>query len=702
MGLKQDIVVVNQFSTKTASGGGTRGGTPGSYVMRYMARTGATEDMAPVRLEDNDVFIYKYMARKEATERLDSLPRLKRAMDDVKGLGGVAFGCTGRYDEGDVSMSDRKIRKVSKDIQKYFEDGKTVLKTVVSFDTDYLRRVGVIPKDFEPEVRGDFRGNIDQMKLRVAMMDGMKKLGRRFDDLEWCGVVQVDTMHVHCHLCMVDKGEGRLNDKGFQRGKLFESDKRALRRGIDMSLDEMQPIKMLSSGVAYDRRNARCFIKKFTHEVMANRSLPQFLIACLPDDRNLWRASTHRKEMQKPNAIVREYVEEVLALPDSGYDKALRDIESYAKERAGREDLTGQEYRQLLRNGRERLIDDCMNGVYAVLKDIPRDELRTRTPMLDVMSMEYTQMANEAVSDPMIEFGFKLRSYSSRLNHHKKERSKYREAVKTYDEAKEQNQVAPESAALRNFYFIEEEYNAKLMSKYQHFLAFLPPEESYKESFDELMDYRHKVNQMRSMVSDRSMRRRSPESAEEYGRRVYELSGGRFAVTEPSVLTGRLEDMMRSYASKVDDFKAEIAGDGLSFDERQMEIKKRPAHEFNEVKALDLHHLSYDFPYDVDVSLVNINAFVDMANRRYDAYMGAEAYLKGTGQEDHLQDLPGKDVRLMKEMADSLSVTHTVKTMKQAPTGRQRGVRTVSLDKDFMADMKLAVRTAVASVDYTG
>ena len=186
MGLKQDIVVVNEFSMKTGSKGGTRGGTPGDYVLRYMARKGATEELTPVRLEDQDAYVTRYMARREATETFDTVSGVKQGMRSAQGLGGVAFGSTGRDDPGDMSMSDRKIRRVSKDIQRQFDEGKTVLKTVLSFDTEYLRRMGVVDAGFEPRNRGDFRGNIDQMKLRLAVMDGMRKLGRKFDDLEGC------------------------------------------------------------------------------------------------------------------------------------------------------------------------------------------------------------------------------------------------------------------------------------------------------------------------------------------------------------------------------------------------------------------------------------------------------------------------------------------------------------------------------------
>lgn len=40
MGLKQSIVVKNQFTVKTGDSGGRRGTTPGRYVTRYMARKG--------------------------------------------------------------------------------------------------------------------------------------------------------------------------------------------------------------------------------------------------------------------------------------------------------------------------------------------------------------------------------------------------------------------------------------------------------------------------------------------------------------------------------------------------------------------------------------------------------------------------------------------------------------------------------------
>lgn len=701
MGLKQDIVVVSEFSVKTPSGG-TRGGTPGQYVERYMARGDAVEDLTPVRLDDPDLYVTRYMARKDATEKYDSVGRIKAGMRDAQKLGGIAFGSSGKYDDGDVSMSHRKVKRVSKDIQKQFEAGKTVMKTVLSFDLSYLKRMGIVEPDFEPQRRGDYRGNVDQLKLRLAIIDGMKKMGKRFDDLEWVGVIQVDTMHVHCHLCMVDKGQGRQMGNGEQKGKLDETDKRTLRRSIDMNLDEMSPVKMLASNVAYDRRNARCFIKKFTHAVMERNGTSQLLLACLPDDKNVWRAGTHRREMKKANAIVREYVEAVLAQPDSGYKEALREIESYALTRQSREGLKGAEFRKLISQGRERLITDCMNGVYAVLSTIPSYEKNVTTPMLDVMSMEYTEMA-EATSDPMIEFGFKLRSYSSRLQHHKKEKHKYKDAMREFEEAEAAGNVAPDAHVLYDFYKFEEEYNAELMAKYQHFLAFLPPTEEYESDFETLMSERDKLVKLKQMMADKGMKRRGAESAEDYGLKVYDTAGGHWMVDNPRRLEQRRDAFESLYETHVGEFKDKLADMGMSMieDGEKQVVRTTPPYEFDDVKALDLHHLGYDFPYDAPISKPNVDAFVAKAHEREMKLNAAVKYLRSSRQGFIVSQLPVQDVTSMVEYADMLSRGNKVIESKKAGNGGKGKKRdTVSLDMSFDEDMKQAIRAVINSVEF--
>ena len=278
MGLKQSIVIVNEFSLKTKTGG-TRGKSPARYITEYMCRNGATEETTPVQYRGVESFIDGYMCRREATERAANVTMLKQDMKNMQGMAGVAFS------NDDVSLSHKKLKRLSREIQNQFDSGKTILKTVISFDEEYLRQHHILEDDFQFKRKGDYRGHIDQMKLRMAIQYGMEKFSKNYDDLRYVGAIQVDTEHVHCHLCMTDFGTGTIMPDGRQRGKISESSKRALRRGIDTYLDENQYVRMMSSSVTYRKRNALCFIKKFTHETMDEHGIPQFLISCLPEDK---------------------------------------------------------------------------------------------------------------------------------------------------------------------------------------------------------------------------------------------------------------------------------------------------------------------------------------------------------------------------------------------------------------------------------
>ena len=693
MSLKTDIVVVNEFTYKLPDGSGTRGATPGDYITGYMAREGAGEAVTPVKLFDADDYIVRYMARDEATEFASDVPELKMAMKDAQKWGGQAFGY------GCLSLSNEALVAASKDIQHQFDIGKTVFKTVVSFDPDYLLDTGVVEDGFVFTKRGDYRGHVDQMKLRSAIDNGVRRLSEGYDDLRYIGVIQVDTAHVHCHLCMVDAGIGNLRADGLQRGKLSEQSINKLRRGIDMALDEAQLVRHMSADVSHDKRNALCFIKKFTHQAMDQNGLSQFLLSCLPEDESLWRAGTNRKEMRKPNAIVREYVTDVLAQPGSGYQDALKSIVSYAKSRQEREGLSNKERRKLYEDGREMIIRDCMNGVYGVLKQIPKEERTVRTPMLDVMSTDYEELASRVVSgsDDMIEFGFRLRSYSSRLDKHKQEKKKYHEAVIAYEETANKD---PAAAPLLAFFEFEEEYNAMLMCKYQYFLDFLPPEEDYKEDFDGLIDYRQKMRNLDTMRRDPSMMRMQPQNAEEYGFKVYGQHGGAFVRDSPEILTSRFERMGEVYQKKQDAFKDKLAERGMSLvsENGSLKVSRQKPYSFDDVKALDIHHLSFDFPQDVLVSKVNVDRFVEVTKQRSELYDGAKQYLIATGQEDALKTLPGRDIHRMKEVAEKMDFESVLKRVKPADLGTTKRSATYTLDKDLSRDITVAIKAAVESI----
>lgn len=695
MGLKQSIVIVNEFTIKTSKGG-TRGGTPGDYVLRYMSRDGATEDLTPVRM-DTENFILRYMARKDAVDRAESISELKDDMRAIQGDGGIAFGY------GDVSLSHKHLKQAAKDIQDNFENGKTVMKTVLSFDETYLKERNIIDEGFEFHNEGDYRGHIDQMKLRMAIMNGMSKLGKQYDDLQYVGVIQVDTKHVHCHLAMVDRGRGDIMPDGTQRGKLTDKSKNLIRRGIDSYLDENQHVKIMAANVDHDRRNTLCFVKKYTHKVMENRSFSQFLLACLPDDRSQWRAGSNSKSMRKPNAIVREYVTELLRQPDSGYTEALDKIEKYAVSRMQSEDLTGQEYRKIKSRGQERIITEGMNCVYSVLKQIPQSEMKVRTPLLEAMALPYDEAAARSEEDPLMEFGFKLRSYKNRMDHHKKEHHKYHDAAEDYKKREAAGETDESSRPLYDFLREEEEYNAQLLAKYQYFLRFIPPDEEYQEGFDELLKYDSRVKNFSKMMHDPSMAKMRSDNAEAYGRRVYGEEGGKYVVLMPQVLQTRYENMQSVFNDMRENYRMKLSDYGMTLNDKN-QIEQKLPYDFEDVKALDIHHLNYDFSYDFNISINNIDKFVGTANRRYESFQKAKDYLIRSGQEDTLLSFPEADIKLQKSMADRFQKDPVFHTMRDATPEAKEATHTVTLDYEFYNhqedDIKNLIKSTINEIQY--
>jgi hypothetical protein len=294
----------------------------------------------------------------------------------------------------------------------------------------------------------------------------------------------------------------------------------------------------------------------------------------------------------------------------------------------------------------------------------------------------------------MIEFGFRLRSYSSRLDHHKKEKHKYEQAVKHYETTSDKD---PASKPLLDFFQFERDYNAQLMCKYQYFLDFLPPTDDYRDGFDDLMDYRSKMRQLYLMQNDMSLARMGRESAEEYGMQVYGQHGGSYVKADPGELVRRYAKMGEIYAKKEDTFSSKLADYGMSLERTDsgLRISRAKPYAFDDVKALDIHHLSFDFPYDINVSRVNADKFIETTHERARLYDAAREYLVSTDQSGVLKSLPGKDIRMMKKMAEHLDVEQTLNREKPDPTLSVKRGPTVKLDRDLGPDMSLAIKAAV-------
>lgn len=754
MNVNKGIVIVNEFTIN-----GSRGKSPGKYVLEYMARDQATENLTPVhvrsdrvaRMEDEITRVYKrttakqpeqnlaayvvrYMARDTATEYVAlegsvSTKELSDKFEDIQGLSGVAFG------PDSLSLSHDEVKQKSKMIQSEYEKGKPVMKTVISFDTDYLKAMGVLPQDVEVKKRGDLYGKSDQAKLRLAIQHGLKNISPYFSDMDYIGVIQVDTKHIHCHLAIADKGVGkRFTKNGEQKGMIDDRMKLAMRRGIDNSLNHNSLIKPLSIQMESEQRNTISFIKRFTYKIMEERGLPQYLLACLPKDRkDLWSANINtdggtknvmtvtkngsKKQvngnMKKANEIVRNYVIDLLNRPDSGFKEAFRAKHDYLVAQKDRGDFDNYETTTIkIRKGKkqsvktkvspeeavrieeekykEDVIIKGINAVYSVLKTVDDKTVTHHTPLLDAMSMPYEEMANYVKEDKLIEFGFRLRSYSSRLDYHRSNFEKIGEVVHQYEDGN-QATYALGSKAVYDFLKNEQEYNHALMCKYQTFLHFYHINDEYQEDYDELMYLRHRSYNRHAMNDDKSIRSRGAtvETVEAKGRDIYGLTGASLMITNPALFKQRMEEEDKEYAQGLRNFKEKLATFGLLYDESEDSVSQGLAYDFDDVKAYDLHHMAYDFTYDFKIAIPNINNFVEMANKRYELYQKAAQYLESTGQDTALDGIISvTDIMMAKQLADEFRQTdNTYHTKYDNSDLAKMNSATIRLDNDLYDEL---------------
>lgn len=680
MGLKQSIVVKNQFTVKTGDSGGRRGTTPGRYVTRYMARKGATEPIAPIRQSRTDDFIQKYMARESATEALRNPIEVQRKAEDVVKFGGVAFGY------GQVALSDDELIDASNDIQKCFDEGKTVLKTVISFDEDYLRENDIIDSNFVFQKAGDYRGHIDQLKLRRAIMSGLERMGRSYDDLQYIGVIQVDTGHVHCHLAMVDKGVGKLVDNGEQKGKITQRAMNQFRRGVDLELDNQKSIQYMASHFQAEKRNVKSFVKKMSYIAIDEHGLGQLMLAALPDNSNLWRADSNDKRMIKANRLAREFVKNIFDKDESGYREAQAGVLSYVNKRAEREGLSDKEQQYLIGRGYKQIEDKAINSVYETLRQYRDNDFKVHTRMLDIAVSDLDQLASQR-DDPLAQFGYRLRSYSSRRKHHMEEKHKYKKLVSELESKSDRNEVAD---AFLDFYRHEMLYNAQLQAKYQTFLSFLPKRNEFEQDVRDLIDYEKRMIDLERMINDKSMRRMKPENAENFGYSTYGQHGGKYvALKNTSILEARLDVMRETFKKHESDLNDKLfdAGFKLVRDVDRFSLVPDLPYKFDDVKALDLHHLGYDFLYDADVSVTNVAKFVLMAKERSMLYDKVEYYLKNTNQEEALSQFDGEDIHLMAEYADKLALNPVLKSEVADSGELEVAHNTISLERDLESEL---------------
>jgi hypothetical protein len=301
--------------------------------------------------------------------------------------------------------------------------------------------------------------------------------------------------------------------------------------------------------------------------------------------------------------------------------------------------------------------------------------------------MDYQDLATRASGshddehhDELAEFGMRLRSYGSRMHSARRSAHEYHELVTGWQAAEAVGAASAASRVLLDFYLFEEDYQRRLADKYQHFLPTLADTDQWAERLDELGDYGQRIVDLSGLRHDASLQRmKDPQAAEVMGREIYHQAGGALLTQGRrgrAELDRRLTVMRERHHHMVADTRARMAADGLVLDlvadeasgAHQVVVTAPDgspagrlgagvgvAHPFDEVRGLDLHHLSMDFTRDIEIAPLALGQFTQAAGVRHHRLRDAMEYLDRSGQAEAVAALPVTDVAAMVRLSGRLS-----------------------------------------------
>lgn len=718
--MKKDIVISNHFTTKRSDGSATRGATPGQFVIRYMSRDekGATEPLAPFMLDSRDEFnkdTLRYKARELEvddikTEMLDHDGLdIKRRFKKIDGLGGRAFG------KKNLSMSDKELKTESAKIQNAFDENHAVQLMVISFSEKFLRDYDVLDEDFVYTGDGSYKNSYDQMKLRMAINNGIEELVDigGYADPVWVATLQVDTSHLHCHLALCDQefSPDRSRADGDDRGKIWDAEKEALRHGIARQLDLTRGYSFHHKGNQKDRENVIAFIKDLDfHEASYNREL-QLVMGSLPVDRELWVSDSTDNSMKYPNEVARGFVQRLYNdYPEqTGYADAFQKIVDIA------------DSDEFVENGRKELIDRGVDALYDQIKHVGDEETSVKTDLLKVQSMDDDALKRAILArgerleefDP---FGFELRTraYNNRIRKHTRLVESNAKSLIEYNASEH----SIDASRMAIYYETEMLYHAETSDKYRSFFGWRVERddavrdmyESVLESYETLKNREQlletpledvlnkygyeSIDDARSRIDEFNARvlldANVPDAAlllTNMGRKVYERH------IEP--VRKEYEQANQLYAIEAYK-KGQISAPMLVEAFRNNEQAPFPSQSmsdlyskeyFERVKSHDLHDLDVDYygQNRVGFNRQVVEQFADQYNMRLSAYVGARDYLEETNQDTVLLKSTEQDLYKMRDTVEQLyeGRFEIPKLEVEQETRRKQLEKTITLDTDI-------------------
>lgn len=678
MGLKDDIIVKQQFTVKDKiTGRGTNGSTPGDYLTGYMARDDATETSNFIL---PNMSYEGYMVRESATESLDADTfrdfelTHKSASKSVKSIArktykdsknkstqpekwyGVAFS------NESLAVSKNELLDFRRQLQEGFDHYKTVFKTVLSFRTEYLQKYGIVPPDLVVTQKGDFRGKVDQVRLRCAIHDGLDAFGRDFDNFRYMGVIQIDTKHVHCHLVGCDFGEGKIIKDGLyagqQRGKLSSEQMMRLRRHIDTALDQTRALTYMASNTAINERSLKISIAKDFYDNVTEYGVPQMLYALLPEDQTTWRANSNAKNMKAAHNVCHDYVDMILKKYPDKMQELQDNFDEYVETRRQREGLNKKQCKELRQKCSDNFYRDCENIIYKTLRQIPVQYRQQSTDFLSLATDE--ELVNSGQND-IQGFVYKLKAYTSRYHTHRRNVKKYDSYATEYEIAKNTTGVAEGSQVLYEFFQFERDYNLQLSSKYSQMLFFDDPDDELLERYMDIVKESEILTNLRLLRDDVDVKKyKTPETLNRYARDRYDIFIDVSMLRTDTQMYDEviLDPYENKYREDYNVFMRDLnaRSKAIVVDEQtgEMRVVKHAAYNFDEIRGLDLQDVRYDFGKTLEFDGEVRMTFMNCAQRRLELYDKVCDYLKESNQEDSIQIFDVDDLRRMQDVYDKL------------------------------------------------
>ena len=202
-----------------------------------------------------------------------------------------------------------------------------------------------------------------------------------------------------------------------------------------------------------------------------------------------------------------------------------------------------------------------------------------------------------STEDPLVEFSFRLRSYSARLAYHK-------EVAKKMDQDYEilkGETVSDSGQSVLDYLAIERYYQELCLAKYQKLVPFLHLEDDIEEEMKERIAQRRYIEGMEKMMNDKLLYTLRSDLAEKLGQELYGVDGGRYLKKDAPRIQSRIRKQTESYGKRLEAFERALEYEGYTFDGQG--VKRRPMHSFEESKMVDLHHLEQDWGQDTRISV---------------------------------------------------------------------------------------------------